>query len=510
MPRAPRTTPFSRGRCGLLLITLLLCTFSASGWRVSGARAQRSALELGHGRTALPAVDVVPVLIEERAHAIRAHASLGYGYTEDVLGADDAHHRTELDLALSYQLIEAVALAGRYGARLDVHDGAAGGDEGLATQAHLMARAGTPLGSMLRGGVEGGLRFPGGESGLTVSAISPEARAVLTAAPGAWWLSGSAGFRLDRAREGAHELERLSLADRVGLGASDANAVLFGLAAARSFGRLALLGEWSWDLQVGGRAADARQAPMRLMLGARLSLTNMLQAQLLAGVSPSARPVVAASGPLYPIEPRAWLSLGLGMRWGDEPREKPVPRAAPPPAPVKPAPLPLPPPPTTRTISGRVVDGQTRAPIAGAEIATADETVKVATDATGLFAFEGMPLGFIELRARADGFKEAVVPVGAGADQGADLEIELAPERTTALIRGTVSNFQGRAVAGHVLVQPGNVGAVLDADGSFEIEVPPGEYTVLIKASGYGLQQRHVDVERGDVAVIVVQLQAER
>jgi hypothetical protein len=372
-----------------------------------------------------------------------------------------------------------------------------------------MARAAVPVSSLLRAGVEGGLRLPGAsEIGGTFGAISPEARAVLTAAPRAWWFSGSAGFRLDRAREGAAERERLSLADRVGLGASDANAVLLGLGAARSFGRFTLLGEWSWDVQVGARAAEPLESPMRMTLGARLFLSRSLQAQLLAGVSPSARPAITASAPLYAIEPRVQIALGLGMRFGDEPAPPPPARAEP--TLVRPEPPPLPPPPTTRSVSGRVVDSMANTPIAGAEIATSDGTVKVAADAAGLFQLESMPLGFIELRIGAEGFREAMVPVGAGADQGADLEIELEPERTTALIRGTVSNFQGRAVAGHVLVQPGNLGTVLDASGNFEVEVPAGEYTVLITASGYGLQQRGVHVDRGDVAVIVVQLQSER
>jgi hypothetical protein len=498
---ALRTQLVALGHCGLL---------AALSLAAAGASAQQAAAEPGHGRTALPAADVVPVLIDERAHAIRAHASLGYGYTEDVLGADDAHHRTGLDLALSYQLIEAVALAGRFDARLDSHDGAAGGDEGFVTQAWLMARAGGPVSSLLRAGVEGGLRLPGAsEIGGTFAAISPEARAVLTLAPRAWWLSGSAGFRLDRAREGAEDRERLSLADRVGLGASDANAVLLGLAAVRSFGRFAVLGEWSWDVQAGARAAAPLESPMRLTVGARVLLSRSLQAQALATLSPSARPMLPDGAPLYVIEPRVQIALGLGMRFGDDPSPPPPPSRAQP-APVKLAPPPLPSPPTTRSVSGRVVDSMSRAPIAGATIATSDGTVKVVTDAAGLFQLEDMPLAFIELRVHADGFKAAVVPVGAGADQGADLEIEIEPERTSALIRGTVSNFQGRAVAGHVLVQPGNVGAVLDASGSFEVEVPAGEYTVLITASGHGLQQRRVHVERGDVAVIVVQLQSER
>lgn len=488
-----------------MVVALLLCATSA--------RAQPAEPESGHGRTALPATDVVPVLVAERAGVIRAHAALGYAYTEDVLGADDAHHRSQLDLALSYQLIEAVALAGRFDARLDSHDGAAGGDQGFATQAWLMARAGMPVSSLLRAGVEGGLRFPGAsELGGTFAAVSPEARAVLTVAPRAFWFSGSAGFRLDRAREGAADRERLSLADRVGLGASDANAVLLGLSAVRSFGRFALLGEWSWDVQVGARAAEPLESPMRLTLGARLFLSRALQAQLLASVSPSARPTIVESAPLYAIEPRVQIVLGLGVRFGDEPTRSPPPPPRVQPTPVRPAPPPLPPPPppATRSVSGRVVDSMSRAPLAGAEVATSDGTAKVATDAAGLFELASMPLSFIELRVHAEGFKDAVVPVGAGADQGADLEIELEPERATALIRGTVSNFQGRAVAGHVLVQPGDVGAVLDARGNFEVEVPAGEYTVLITASGHGLQQRRVHVDRGDVAVIVVQLQSER
>jgi len=135
---------------------------------------------------------------------------------------------------------------------------------------------------------------------------------------------------------------------------------------------------------------------------------------------------------------------------------------------------------------------------------------EVASDAAGLFALEDMPLDFIELRVSAEGFKEAVVPVGAGAGQADDLEIELEPDQNAASIRGTVSNFQGRLVAGRVVVQPGNHSAVLDANGSFELALPAGEYTVLITAPGYDSQERVVRVAAGDVAVIVVQLQADR
>lgn len=505
MHRARRSMPFLRERSALL-IALLLAS------RIATGHADDARPDTGHGRSALPAVDLAPVLALSDAGLIRAHASFGYGYTEDVLNAGDAHHRTGGELALSYQLIDEVAIAGRFDARFDSHTGDDGGDEGFASQAWLIARAGVPVSASVMLGAELALRFPGtADIGRTFDAFSPELRGVATLAPPAWrtMLSGTIGFRIDRASAGVADPDGLSLHDRVGLNASDANAVLLGLAAVHSVGQLAVLGEWTWDLQVGELAADPIESPMRIAAGVRWLASRSLQLQALLGVSPSARPVITDASPLYPIEPRVFLELGVGMRFGDPPPPPPPPRVAP--APVQPAPLPPPPPaaPTTRTVNGRVIDSASQSPIAGAAI----EVTGVASgtsDAAGLFKLEGMPLEFIELRVHAAGYDDAVVPVGAGAGQAADLEIELAPDRTIALIRGTVSNFQGRPVAGTVLVQPGNVGAVLDNSGSFELEVPPGEYTVLIKASGYGLQQRIVHVERGDVAVIVVQLQVER
>jgi hypothetical protein len=501
MLSARRTMPFRLGRHGLWVALLLALP--------AGARADGAGADIGHGRSALPAIDLVQVLTPAKDRPIRAHASFGYGYTEEVLDAGDAHHRSDGQLALSFQPIDEVALAGRFDGRFDAHTGEAGGDEGFVSQASWMARGAVPIDALVSLGAEVALRFPGtSEVGRTFAAISPEARALITLAPpgSSTWLSAALGFRLDRAREGLSDAERLSLSDRVGLGASDANAVLLGLGALRSFGRFALLGEWTWDVQVGGRAAPPLESPMRIALGARFFASRTLQLQALTGVSPSARPAIDASAPLYPIEPRFFLSLGLGLRFGDEPA--PAPERAPPPK-VQEAPPPAPPPaPTARRVTGRVSDAASQAPIAGAVIEASGASA--VSDASGLFQLENMPLDFIELRVRAGGFKDAVVPIGAGGAQAEDLEIQLEADRATALIRGTVSNFQGRVVAGHVHVQPGNVGAVLDADGSFEIEVPAGEYTVLIKASGYGLQQRRVRVERGDVAVIVVQLQAER
>src|SRR5688500_18700025 len=204
MLSAHRTMTFRPACCGLWVALLLLSH--------AGARADEPRADIGHGRSALPAVDLVPVLMPARDRPIRAHASFGYGYTEEVLDAGDAHHRSEGQLAASFQPIDEVALAARFDGRFDAHTGDGGGDEGFASQSWLIGRAAVPVSALVSLGAEAALRFPGtSEVGRTFAAISPEARALLTVAPPAasTWLSASLGFRLDRARDGLTGAERL-------------------------------------------------------------------------------------------------------------------------------------------------------------------------------------------------------------------------------------------------------------------------------------------------------------
>src|SRR5690606_25009607 len=115
---------------------------------------------VGHGESALPAVDTVPVLAPRTA-PLRFNAALGYGYTESVLDDDDAHHRSEAAVALGYAPLDALGFSARFDARLDSHSSAGGGDEGALTQAWLIARVQHVLSETLRAGAELGLRFPG-------------------------------------------------------------------------------------------------------------------------------------------------------------------------------------------------------------------------------------------------------------------------------------------------------------------------------------------------------------
>jgi hypothetical protein len=459
--------------------------------------------EVGHGASALPAVDTVGVLSAMRA-PVAATAQLGYGLTESVIGSDDAHHRAGAQVAASFALRPWIAVAGRFDGRLDTHDGDPDDDgAGFVAQSQLRVRSSLPLalGHGLRLGAEAGLRFPGAsdiERGL--SSTSAELQALCTFAPqGAdLWLAGLLGFRLDRARHGVEDPSRLGLSDRVALGASDSNALLFGVALSRRLGTFDLLGEWSWDVQVGDMAPAPLQSPMRVTAGARYFPTRALHVQLLAGVSPSARPDVSATGPLYLIEPRVWVGAGIGLYFSGAPS---APRPQPAPAPGQPPPV--------GAVHGRVIDSAGGAPLARVAIEVAGRT-PLATDARGGFMIDGLAPGEVELRASAPGFREARARVNVTAGRAAQVDIALERELPDGQIRGSVRGFDGKPLPARIRVEPLGAQLQLDAEGNFELDVAPGEYRIVISAPGYQTQERPALVEHNGVTVILVELSRER
>jgi hypothetical protein len=236
---------------------------------------------------------------------------------------------------------------------------------------------------------------------------------------------------------------------------------------------------------------------MRISAGVRWFPLAGLHLQLLAGVSPSARPDVSASGPLFPIEPRFWLGTGIGMYF---PGSTPAPARSV--APPKPAPAA---PPALARVRGRVVDAAGRAPLPGATLELAGRP-PVTTDAQGGFALDDLPPGELQLRARATGFNEVETRAMLVAGATAQLEIALARELPEGQISGTVRSFDGKPIAARIRVDPLGKTIEPNADGTFEIEVAPGEYTVVVSAPGYRSQQRPALVEHNGVTVIIVEL----
>jgi hypothetical protein len=248
---------------------------------------------------------------------------------------------------------------------------------------------------------------------------------------------------------------------------------------------------------------------MRIVLGGRLFVSPVLHVQLLAGLSPSARPTITVDSPLHAIEPRVWLACGIGGSFGGEPAAgtvapvlAPVPISMPPALPAPAAPV--------YTLRGRVFDGQSQLPVADATIEIPGHASTV-SGSDGAFAIDAVPQSADELSVRAQGFRDFSLPISIDKHGGGEpLEIVLARELPDPQIRGTVRSYRGTPVAGLVHVQPGGLVRTLGAEGTFEIDVAPGEYTVLITARGYVSQEQRVRVEQGDVTVIAVELKAER
>jgi hypothetical protein len=173
--------------------------------------------------------------------------------------------------------------------------------------------------SDLQVGARASVGFPGHEvPSITLSATSPELSLFATYAPAASHvaIASLVGFRLDRGAEAIGDPDRLSRAQRLSIGVSDTNALLFGLGVAgRIANRWEALGEWTWDLRIPAKGTGALESPMRVDGGARLAPTEAgtVELQFLVEVSPSARPTLDAGRPLVVVEPRVGIVVGVNL-----------------------------------------------------------------------------------------------------------------------------------------------------------------------------------------------------
>jgi hypothetical protein len=530
------------------------------------------AAQLGIGRSALPElVDVGLLPTPSPGHAALA-ASLGYGYTEDVLAADEDHHRAGLSLAAGYALLRWLSVATRFDLRYDTQSGGPDdGDDGVLGATRLLARGGQQVAPHSWLGGELGVRFaPAADLALGVSTLGLDLRALGTHALGpATVLSAGAGFRLDRSDNGVDGFERLSAADRLALGASQSNAVLLGFGAAHSWGAFTALGELGWDLLVGSAAPVATRSPMRVVLGGRYALLRDVQLEVLLGLSPSGRPSIGPGAALVPVEPRVWLSSALAYSFfaGALPGTTASTRA---------------------TVRGRVVD-QRGAAISGASISLGAQRVRSAKDgafvlrgvppgdatlnvgargygaesaalrlrpeaydlgevalaanigalrgrvldangsvvdgarvsvnsagreatcdARGNFEFDSLPAGTLELYVQAPQWAPVVVPVIVLPGQELQLDVVLREQLPIGQIRGTVRGAGGEPVLAEITIEELQVRETSAEDGTFALDVQPGRYTVTVSATGYAREQREVDVEHNGVTVLLIDLRGAR
>ncbi len=438
---------------------------------------------IGSGPSAMPSLHRVMVATETEP-GLDAAAMVGYGYTEDVLGQGDSHHRLNGSLAIAGRPLSWLTIAGRVDGRWDHHFAPSGDDQSAVGEARLALRGDWQLAPGLALGLASIVFVPGSDApSLVFDATTVDVRGLASWTPDGAPVTFAldVGARFDRtARAVGQRPLPFRPSDLVSLGASDSDAVLIGAGVVGRIDESEIFGEVTADLLVErGLAAS----PVRVAVGARLPIVSRLlafHAALEAGLG-GRIPIDGVT--LVPVEPRIALMIGLVL----------APRSAPA-APIEEATSESP---SSRELRGRILD-PSGTPIAGAHVHVADATEPSATtDSEGGFVLSDVPAG-ARLVVEAEGY--VAQPIDAAGDVTLDRAL---PEGA---LRGLVRSLSGRAVSATIHVQPADAVARADADGVFELALPPGHYQLTIEAHGYTTQHREVDVELGGVTVINVDL----
>ena len=442
----------------------------------------------------------------------------GYGYRKGLLGPDHTLGRAIGDFALAYaplpQLVLALSLDGRY----DKHKGlSAMSDDGYVGDPHLLIRFGNSLGRVALGG-QLGVWAPGKDApSVATSAISVDARALVSIDAGFGMLSINAGFRLDNSAKSVDQADQLSVEDRVSLGVSDFHAALGGVSLripAGGRGYVAL--EGSADVFVGGNA------PAPIVRGGILAGVALNDVFTLVGFVEAAKvpslsytDVMAGNVVLVPYEPLVTGGLGLQARFGGRTSvaggSHVVKNATPVPIVVV----------ETADVAGIVFDDAGK-PVVGAKVTVKlkNNTGNAVTDGKGAYTIGKLPIGKTvdgktllddtgaEVSAEVANKKPGSATLTLGKGANAVSPITLEPMLPPGQLRAVIINVgTSRPVAGAtVTIDPGGVTATSGPDGKFTVDLPPGRYKLTVTARGLAQQQLDVNIEQNGVAIKNIEL----
>jgi len=465
---------------------------------------------LGYG--AMPGGLHAPSAETLPAGAFGVGAICGYGFRNTLLSADHKLSRGIGDLAFAYAPTEMITLALSFDGRYDSHSGLdADGDDGYVGDPHLFARVAKSFGGVRVGG-QLGVWVPGKDApSVAASAISVEARGLVSLKAGRGTVSFNAGFRLDNSAESVDEPELLSAEDRVSLGVSDFHAVVGGAHFTMPVGKQAFLGlEASTDLFVGSGAPGPIVrvgASGGVHVNDQWSVYAFVQGAKVPGLVYSA--VMAGDITLIPYEPVFTGGLGIAARFGgptraiggstvvsNKPRLVEVIEHA--------------------ELTGQVVD-DTGKPIPGANVTVKlkNSTGSAATDEKGNYTVSKVPIGKTidgvttlddtgaEITVEVDGRRpgSSTLTLGKGANKVPNITLDpiLPPGQLKAVIRAAGT---GKPIAGAIVkLDPGGATATSDADGNISIDLPPGTYKAT--ATGAGFKQQTLDVVVAKDGVVV-------
>ncbi|MCH2110555.1 MAG: carboxypeptidase-like regulatory domain-containing protein, partial [Polyangiaceae bacterium] len=344
------------------------------------------------------------------------------------------------------------------------------------------------------------------------------------------WLALELGFRFDNSSQTVTNASTLRTGDKLLLGASSSNSIPLNLGYIYQWRSTEFLLEYSGRFNVGKNSVPFGQSPMLFSMGARQELLDGFMVRGDFAVSPSAKVDPWEDDQLYAVAPRFALTIGLSYEFGrsstqqradseiDTESQSLIDNETDPEA--KAAAL--------VSCSGLVVDEGGRplpdtkvtliyeapvtsptADLAVDEQENQDATSKPSTyytDANGRFVFEDLPQGRVVLQAETPGFEDRKHEIQL-TRAIRDFEIVLHPAVPEGQVRGSIRDYQGRALKADLVIQPGNHRTTAAADGSFKIDLPPGRYTVRISHPRYGTQVRNIKVEEKGVFVLNIALQ---
>ncbi len=156
--------------------------------------------------------------------------------------------------------------------------------------------------------------------------------------------------------------------------------------------------------------------------------------------------------------------------------------------------------PSSLTLNGLVVDGVTRAPIAGASVTLVETGNTTTSGADGRFSFSGITLKNFTLATTASGYESGTLAVSVNAFGQAEITVALAPPgtgATTSTLQGTVRDAQSSAPipGARVSIDNTSLSAVADANGQYVLSgIDSLHFSVAAAAVGFQQASSPVDL----------------
>jgi len=448
----------------------------------------------------------------------------GYGYRKGLLASGHTLSRAIGEIAVAYAALPYLTVGLSLDGRYDKHQGlpviAAGDpptDDGYVGDPHVLVRAGAPVGGFVLGG-QLGVWVPGKDApSIAASAISVDARALLSRDLGFGLLSLDAGFRIDRSARSVDHVELLSLGDRVSLGVSSFSAALGGASLRVPAGDRAYVElEGSVDAYLGAGAPGPIARGSGLVGVALTELISAVAYVELARVPRMSRAdIMARNIVLIPYEPSVSGGVGLQARFGAATRtmarSQIRPRSQPAPIEVI----------ETGDVTGVVFD-EAGQPVVGAKVTVQlkHTTGTTLTDGRGTYTVAKLPIGKtidgktvlddtaakvdVEAASKKPGTATLTLARGSNPAPPITLDPQLPPGQLRA---GIVNLATNRPVAGAtVTLEPGGITATSGPDGKLSVNLAPGRYKLTVTARNLAPQQLDVIIEQNGVTIKNIEL----